>query len=392
MLRQISITNFKSLVNIHHLKLPRLAVFFGAHSAGKSNLLEAIQTLARLGTARTLAEALQDPFRGHPLEAFSFPSGGLPTVRAQTCAEFKLEALLNTGTDSYEYRITVSIDPRSGSLAVEDEYLAALTGTGNPRGNPLIESREGELRVRRRSKPAHPRQEPLGLHHTLLSDPRLGGVEYSGLERCREELLGWTAYSLDPHVSMRRAAGPAEVSGIGVSGEDITPYLYRLRTEREEEYGKLVRTLSAVAPGVEDVAVDLDPRRGTLGLTVRSNGVAYSSRILSDGTLRLLALCAIAVNPWSGSLLAIEEPENGVDPHGLEPIVELLVTLALEGGRQVLVTTHSPLFCAAVFRRQREHPEHIGVFRVSRGGQGTEIENFPDPGPLFTEREVLQAM
>ena len=392
MLKQVSIENFKSLVKIDQLELPRLAVLFGPNAAGKSNFLDAIQALSRIGTARTLAEALHEPIRGYPIEAFSFPRGGLPDLLSRTQSQFALEAILKIDRDSYEYRVAVRIEPRSGSLAAADEYLAALTAAGTTKGNPLIERRDGELRIRRKSKPAHPRQEPLGLNHSLLSDPRLGGVEYRGIERCRTELLGWRAYYLDPRISMRRATAPADVADIGVLGEDIAPFLYRLRAERDKEFKAVVRTLRTLIPSVEDLMVDLDKRRGTLDIVVRQNGVEYSSRIISEGTLRVLALCAIAVNPCSGSLLAFEEPENGVHPHRLDLIAELLMTLAVEVGRQVFVTTHSPLFCGTMFRRQREHPDDIGLYRVSQSGRGSEIQRFVDPGPLFTDSEVLKAL
>lgn len=392
MLKQISIAGFKSLANVEQLDLPRLAVFFGPNAAGKSNLLDAIQALSRVGTARTLAEALQEPIRGYPIEAFSFPRGGLPDLLSRSQVQFRFRAVLKIEKDEFDYRVMVRIDPRSGSLTVEDEFLAALTATGSSKGAPLIEGIEGELRIRRKSKPAHPRQESRGLNHTLLSDPRLGGVEYRGIERCRNELLGWRTYYLDPRASMRRAAAPADVSDIGVLGEDIAPFLFRLRADREKEFRAVVRTLRTLIPSVEDLMVDLDQRRGTLDIVIRQNGVAYSSRIISEGTLRVLALCAIAVNPWSGSLLAFEEPENGVHPNRLELIAELLTRLALEQGRQVLVTTHSPLFCGTVFRRLRQHPGDIGLFRVSQGSEGSRIERFEVPGPLFADADVLRAL
>ncbi len=392
MLKQISISSFKSLLNIDRLDLPRLAVLFGPNAAGKSNFLDAIQALSRIGTARTLAEALQEPIRGYPIEAFSFPEGGLPDLLSQREARFALQAILKCDRDSFEYRTAVRIDPRSGGLAIEDEYLAALTANLTTKGNPLIERRDGDLRIRRKSKPAHPRQEPIGLNHTLLSDPRLGGLEYRGIERCRNELLGWRTYYLDPRVSMRRATAPADVTDIGVLGEDVAPFLFRLRADYDKEYRAIVRTLRTLIPSIEDVTVDLDKRRGTLDIVVRQNGVEYSSRIISEGTLRVLALCAIAVNPWSGSLLAFEEPENGVHPHRLELIAELLATLALERDRQVLVTTHSPLFCGTIFRRQRAQPDDIGLFQVSQGAGGSEVKRFEDPGPLFTDSEVLKAL
>jgi AAA15 family ATPase/GTPase len=92
------------------LELPRLAVLFGPNAAGKSNFLDAVQALSRIGTARTLAEALQEPIRGYPIEAFSFPKGGLPELLSQAQAEFELGAILKLEKkESYEYRIKVRI-------------------------------------------------------------------------------------------------------------------------------------------------------------------------------------------------------------------------------------------------------------------------------------------
>src|SRR3989304_3382682 len=126
-------------------------------------------------------------------------------------------------------------------------------------------------------------------------------------------MSGWRTYYLDPRMAMRSAKPPSDVRDIGVLGEDIAPFLYRLRAENSKYFEAVKRTLRSLIPSVEDLSVDLDKRRGTLDIQVRQGGIYFSSRIVSEGTLRVLALCALAVNPWSGSLLAFEEPENGVD-------------------------------------------------------------------------------
>jgi predicted ATPase len=369
-----------------------MAVLFGPNAAGKSNLLDAIQALSRIGTERTLAEALAEPIRGRQVEAFSFPSGGLPELLASSKSRFTIISDLGIGKDHYRYRIGVEIEPQSGRLAVGDEYLALLGARGEPKGRPSIEQVGGELRMRRKSKPAHPRQEPLGLGHAILSDPRLGGAEYRSLERTRQELTAWRVYYLDPRVAMRSEKSPSDVRDIGVLGGDIAPFLYRLRAEHQKRFEAASRTLRSIVPSVEDLTVDLDKRRGTLDITIWQGGVPYSSRILSEGTLRVLALCAIAVNPWGGSLLAFEEPENGVHPRRLELIAQLLLTLAIEQGRQVVVTTHSPLLCDSILKVARAGPKDVGLFNVRRDGSATVVHPFDVSGPLFREQEITAAL
>ena len=199
MLTKLTVRNFKSLVDVT-VEFPRLAVLFGPNAAGKSNLLDAIAALSGIGNVRTLSDVLDRPLpvRGHAFEAFSFPAGGLPDLVKQRNARFSLEADLAVGTERYRYRVAPSIELRSGRLTVADEYLALLGRTGNPKGTPAIERVDSKLRVRRKGKPAHPREEPIGLNHAILSDRSLAGEQYRWIETVRRELGEWSTHDACP--------------------------------------------------------------------------------------------------------------------------------------------------------------------------------------------------
>ncbi len=133
MLTKLAVKGFKSLRDVS-VDFPRLTVLFGPNTAGKSNLLDSIQALSRIGTGRTLSDALAEPIRGYAIEAFSFPDEGLPGLLASETAEFTLGADLQAGRETYSYKVTVGITPKSGVLAVRDEYLAALNARGEVKG------------------------------------------------------------------------------------------------------------------------------------------------------------------------------------------------------------------------------------------------------------------
>jgi len=393
MLNRIRVRGFKSLKDIE-VRVPRLCVLFGPNAAGKSNLLDALQSLSRIGTSKTLSDALAEPIRGYPIESFSFPRGGLAELLSrEEILKFQIEAELseNGAKALYLYRVELGIQPTSGSLLITDEYLSTLNKTGAPKGNPSIELVNNQIHIRRKSKPAHPRQEPIQSNHSMLSDLRFSGVEYQVIEACRTELAGWRTYYLDPRIAMREAHTPADVTDIGVVGENIAPFLYRLRAEKPKHFDAVRRTLSSFIPSVEDLSVDLDKRRGTLDIQIRQDGIEFSSRIVSEGTLRVLALCCIAVNPWTGQLIAFEEPENGVHPRRIELMAKLLSSLALDQQRQVIVTTHSPIFCDAILRLAQKDGESIGLFNVKRGPEGTRISEFRWKGALFNDSELAEA-
>ena len=409
MLRRFAVKGFKSLIHVEH-ELPRLVVLAGPNAAGKSNFLDAIQALSRLATERTLSDALAPPIRGFPTELFSLPPDGLPEFLTQRKATLSLEADLEVGRSSangqserLRYRVGIRIDPAKGKLALADEYLMRLTAQWAPRASEpaRIERADSgdQLLLRQGGRSGHPRHEPLGGNHTNLSDARLSGPQWRMFDIARDELRRWRTYYLDPSAAMREAVPPREVSDIGVRGQHIAPFLYGLKSAEPEKFDAVRRALRSVIPAVGSLDVDLDTKRGTLDVQIEQDGTVYSSRIVSEGTLRVLALCTIAVTATRG-LIAFEEPENGVQPQRLERIAALLAEAAGRAEAQIVVTTHSPYFIAAMLdqanRRKAEGRSgaDIGLFSVTRDGRSSLIEKRADrtlagDGPdLWTDKAI----
>ena len=359
-------------------------------------MLDAIQMLARAGTQRTLGDALRSPIRGFPAEAFTFPRGGLPELLQSPTAQFSIEADLEipigsgASIDRARYRMGIDIEPDAGVLSLGDEYLARMTRSWEPKGSPRIETVKSEVQVRRSGGGGAPRHEPLRVNHTYLSDTRLSGASYPLFDTVRGELASWRTHYLDPQRAMRDPASPREVPDIGVLGESLAPFLYRLKTRREPEFRAVRRALREVIPAVTGLDVDLDTKRGTLDIQIEQDGTTFSSRVISEGTLRVLALCAISVTATRG-LIAFEEPENGVQPQRLDRVAELLTSAARRGRAQIIVTTHSPGFIAAVLVRARESPDLIGIFGVGREGRDTVVSDIHDPG-LWSDEAIAELL
>lgn len=382
MLHRVAIKGFKSLIDVE-LELPRLVVFAGPNAAGKSNLLDALQTLARVGTERTLTEALAPPIRGFPSEAFTLPAGGLPELLKQESATFSLEADVDVGStasngaaDRLRYRVAISVEPDTGVLSLADEYLTRLKRDWTPRDLPRIDVEDGQLILRRAGR-GRPQHEELDVKHTMLSDARHSGSSYPHFDRLRAELRGWRTYYLDPAAAMRAAMPPQEVTDIGASGGHLAPFLYGLKVREPKAFAAIRRTLRSVIPAIGDLDVDLDTSRGTLDIQIEQDGTLFSSRVVSEGTLRVLGLCAIAVKAQSG-LIAFEEPENGVQPQRLDRIAQLLTSVPQRSGAQIVVTTHSPGFIAAMLERAQARARagdgDIGLFSVNRSGRATVVK------------------
>ncbi len=399
MLKRIRVQGFKSLRDVE-VEFAPLVVLFGPNAVGKSNLLEAILLMARVATTQTIGAALEASVRGYPLEAFSLPRGGMAALLSQNCARSMIEADVEPVTDNprreaLRYRVEIEAAVAAGEFTVVDEYLAKLKRDGTPKTKPRIERVDEHLVVRRLGEAGQPRQEALRLNHTQLSNLQFSGrTRYPDFDRLREEFSSWRSYYLDPAKSMRAPQPPKETSDIGTAGELIAPYLYRLKgnSKYSRHFDAVTRALRTAVPSIDRLDVALDKERGTLDVRICQRGSEYSSRVISEGTLRVLALCAIAANPWPSGLVAFEEPENGVHPRRIEVIAKLLMGLALKGQPQVIVTTHSPAFVAEMLKLSEKEKKAVKVMRCIEEQGSTRIVGFDVSGPLFEKLEVSEAL
>lgn len=397
MLKRIHIRGFKSLFDVE-VELAPLVVLLGPNAAGKSNFLESLSLLSKLVTERTLADAFE-PLRGHPAEAFSLPEAGLPGLLSQERAELSIEAdlaLPSGAIPGLRYRIGVEVEPQTGTLRVSDEYLARLNQDSMlKKMEARIERSADHLVVRQLGRAGRSRHEPLRLNHAIASNLQYSGKNrYPDFDLLRAELGLWRTYYLDPRLAMREPEPPRETSDIGPQGELIAPFLHRLKESPQlaKHFAAVRRALSAAIPSIERLDVDLDKTRGTLDIEVVQDGTPYSSRVISEGTLRVLALCAIAANPAASSLIAFEEPENGVHPRRIEVISDLLSSMARPGHTQVVVTTHSPTLIGAMLRKSREQPKLVKLLQCTQEGRETRLDPFDPTGPLYEDSEVLEAL
>ena len=109
-------------------------------------------------------------------------------------------------------------------------------------------------------------------------------------------------------------------------------------------------------------------------LRARDNTV-LPARALSDGTLRFLGLAVLGLDPRSGSVICLEEPENGIHPEKIPSILKLLQDIATDTDypvaddnplRQVITNTHSPL----VVQQVPENSLLMAEIRESRDKYG----------------------
>ena len=415
MLKRIHIKGYKSLQDVE-VDLCPLVVLFGPNAAGKSNLLDALQLLSKLGTSRTLKEAFDPPYRGKPLESFTIGSKGIKGLLEQDRLSFSIEADLSLSEAVVEavhrqiremrrphgevgsegeakaparvrerdlrYRIEVEMLPRSGILRVADEYLAALNRKGEPTGKrkPFFE-RQGEKIHLRHEGQAHPTYLERYLDHSILSMPHYP-PHYPHLVAARHELESWLFFYFEPRERMRAASPVREVRHIGLMGEELAAFLNTMKATDAGRFRGVEKALHALMPNIDGIEVEVS-EVGEVELRLKEGGVAIPARVLSEGTLRMLGLLALTGVDQGPALLGFEEPENGVHPRRIELIAELLRTQESLNQIQHIITTHSPILPDLL--------DDESLFAVRRLNGQTHIDPFSTWGPLKRKQDIRQA-
>ena len=415
MLKRIRIDGYKSLTDVE-VSLEPLTVLFGPNAAGKSNFLDALQLLSKLGTSRTLKDAFDPPYRGKPLESFTIGRKGIKGLLEQEMLSFCIEADLHlsdaivetvdrqiqemrrpsgvAGTQrkskvharvrerDLRYRLEIEMLPRSGILRVSDEYLAALNANGEPtrRRKPFIE-RQGEKIHLRLERQAHPTYYDRFLDYSILSMPHYP-PHYPHLVAARRELENWLFFYFEPRERMRAANPVKDVRHIGLMGEELASFLNTLKSVDPNQFEAVEKALHALMPNIEGIEIEVSDL-GEVELRLREGGVAIPARVLSEGTLRMLGLLALTGVKEPPALVGFEEPENGVHPRRVQLIAEFLKTQENLRNSQYIVTTHSPIL-----------PDQVGgksLFVVRRKDRITRIDPFSTWGPLWQRRDIDEA-
>ncbi len=139
--------------------------------------------------------------------------------------------------------------------------------------------------------------------------------------------------------AMRRPVSPSSQRRFSVNGANLPLVVQDLRQPHRDDWLKHLRN---ILPGLRNVEVreQLHDRHLYLALHYDAGGEPVPAWLISDGTLRILALTLIPYTAESPSVYLVEEPENGIHPKALEGVYQSLSSV-YDG--QVLVASHSPL-------------------------------------------------
>ena len=141
--------------------------------------------------------------------------------------------------------------------------------------------------------------------------------------------------------AMRRPSPPVRQQSYLPDGSSLPHVVKHLEDSYPEHHRRWIEHIREALPDIASITTfEREEDRHRYLVLKYKNGLAAPSWLVSDGTLRLLALTLLAYLPNIVGIYLIEEPENGVHPRALENMFQSLSSVY---SAQILLTTHSPL-------------------------------------------------
>ena len=386
------LTNFKNFKRAELDLFMPLTILLGRNGAGKTNLIEGVELMAALARGVPVNE-ITDAGRGGVLEL----RGGLASCVRFRASRLQLRfhrAVLPFGgkRQSVDYRLEVATGKAGAHLAAErlqlgervffdahsedgevfdityDNFAAGRSPRYRLSTSSSILSRYEEVVANSRTKSDR-------LQHAKRA---VGGV--------RHYLRG--SYIFDPAPkSMRDYERANPQATLLRNGSNLSAVLFALAKGNDTQAAALARvtetirqipeepfeSIAFVETPLGDVKAGFRAEQGR-GL---GGGRLIDAGLLSDGTLRMLAVLTALETVPQKSRIVIEEFDNGLHPSRVELLLRHIADTARTRKLNVLLTTHNPACMNALTEAQMQsvwicHRE--GTRRASKVTRLTDLD------------------
>ena len=363
MLATFTFSNFKSFREAQ-LPLGPLTVLIGANAAGKSNAIEALRLLSWLAQGQKLS-SIQYAVNS----ADRVVRGRIDDLCHRGQNLFGLGCVTD---DSHWNRLMMQISIREGELHISAEKIDELNATV-----PLYDMDQASKGLstdagvaynnfaRGGNKPHVTVSDQMAVFAQLESAVRFESSHKKAQETIPEvakrfQSLLSNILFLDPVPARMREYSFTNDKRLLGDGTNLSSVLFRLwGSDADADAEPFATQRAAILAFIQSLPEQdiaglsfLDGPRGEVMVqleeTFGGTPTAYDASLLSDGTLRVLAIAAAMLSAQEGSLVVIEEIDNGVHPSRARHLLDSIRSIAQRRKLRVLLSTHNPAMLDAL--------------------------------------------
>lgn len=370
MLASFRLKDFRSYEDAT-LPLAPLTVMIGANASGKSNAIEGLRFISWLAQGQKLSSIQHSINSGEQIVR-----GTMATLPREGCSEFGFSCFLSGRTWS-DWNVTIELRPdglhvkrESVTSPSETVPLYVLDQPSNDRGTDVGVAYNNFARGG--MKPHITCTDQMAIFTQLVTPAAFGSEHRKSMKtipavaREFEQFLSSILF-LDPNPHLMRGYSfPVDVRLRG-DGSNLSAVIYNLcgKPAIKDGFSGLLTASSdgGAADGllafiqslpeqvIDGIGFIQEPRGGvmvSLGETFGAVKRRFDASLLSDGTLRVLSIGAALLSAPEGSLVVIEEIDNGVHPSRARHLLAQIRALAESRRLRVLMTTHNPALLDAL--------------------------------------------
>jgi Predicted ATPase len=355
MLTEFTLANFKSY-KTSRLPLGALTVLIGANAAGKSNAIEALRFLSWLAQGQkltTIQYAVNNADR--------IIRGRVDDLSYQGESNFTIGCHLDL-TEWNQLDITLNV--RDGELHISKERIIGLTekmplydldqpsqGIGTDVAVSYNNFKPGP------NKPRVTCSDQMAIFVQLDTPARFDEKYVTSQKVIPETVREYqrvlqNILFLDPVPAKMREYSFKSDKRLQEDGTNLSSVLFRLwhnQPDNQKTILNLIQSLPEQA--IEGLDFIFGPRDEVMVRLVETFGNKprhCEAALLSDGTLRVLAITAAMLSATEGSLVVIEEIDNGVHPNRAKHLLTCIRDIAERRHLRVLLSTHNPALMDAL--------------------------------------------
>ncbi|MFM5296374.1 AAA family ATPase [Aeromonas veronii] len=354
MIKQINLTNWKSYEK-SSLYIDPLTILIGTNASGKSNVLDALVFLQRATSGLSLHQSIFGDMNISPLR------GGAEWICRRGTEEFSIEVIFGSENQfiDYKYSLTVRVHETVRAEVSQEELLIQRYG---PRSTTAKEKRlfytQQQDVAGTPSIPAYFASGTNGPGKRLDLNRSFTIINQAESLLIRKEIQDAVRlvinqlqkiFVFDPIPSHMRGYTPFS-DKLQSDGSNIAGVLAALEIDEKQLVEQILTDYLRKLPerDIAKVWAESVGRFKTDAMIYCSetwhdgNEETVDARGMSDGTLRYLAIVTAMLTRAEGSLLVIEEIDNGLHPSRAKILINMLRDLGRDRGIDVIVTTHNP--------------------------------------------------
>ncbi|NVM22042.1 MAG: ATP-binding protein [Desulfobacterales bacterium] len=401
--------NFKGFAHAALDLFRPLTVLIGPNGSGKSNVIEGVELLSFIAHGRPLHE-ISDVGRGvNGLEI----RGGLAECarHGQNSFDLGFFASINFEGEMRPFGYTVSVGTKPEPRIIS-ESLAFLEGptifktVGRRPGRASADIKVEYNNFARGGKKPHVH---VSSNHSVLSEYKEFATKNTKYQVCVEVVNGIMNYLrasfvFDPNPKLMRVYERMGNRILSRDGANLSAVLYGLSKGTKEQKRSLERLVGWIKHLPEEPYYGMDFVETRLndvifGLREVDSDWLVDARLLSDGTLRSLAVLTALETVDHNSRVVIEEFDNGLHPSRLRLLTDAMKSCCDRRKLNVLVTTHNPVTLNGLESEQLEGVAFCAwdteemAFKLIRLYDLPRYDEFLERGPLgdlVTRRVVEQ--